>query len=115
MCKFLKLTLMVLLFSSVNLAAQTIHPNTVNDIAYRDAANFKLNNKEKINLEYFSPSEHDVSDPLLLNNPEYIKAFKNFAFKKERKKRTFLHYVLIGATTFGTAVAITTLGASAGR
>lgn len=74
-------------------------------IASYDAKHFKLDKKvwkafRKHNFaytsDYFKPNIVNVSDPNLLTDSAYVKAFRVVAHKKTTKRHTTGHYFLVG-------------------
>jgi hypothetical protein len=74
-------------------------------IAQKDAKKFRLDNQRWLEYrkrhidytsDYFKPDETTVSDPTLLLDSSYVKAYRVAAYKKNMKRRTVGHYILIG-------------------
>jgi len=133
----LMLTLFLLCFVSVKLTAQSINRDSLKRIAFsRDSIikdsladvariitmaktdgrrlHLSTTQREKFTADkknpgsdLFKPALGTVSDPLMLNDSVYAKAFRTAAYKKAfaYRKRTAGHYILVGGIVAASAVA----------
>ena len=97
--------LMILVFSTttgVCLASQT---DSTTKAAKRDAKNFRLSDSLwKLSRQYhfpaasdyFKPGKTDVKDIALLNDSVYVRAFRQYAYKQNKRRRTAGHHILVG-------------------
>jgi hypothetical protein len=106
--KNLFLTLLLLLFGSACLRAQSTHQDSVAKIAHADAKKFKLDDaklkifrrdKSNSTSDFFKPAAdyNYVTDARLLRDSTYVKAYRQAAYTSTRKRRTLGHYFLIAA------------------
>ena len=110
---------------SATLSAQTSHKDSVTEIATADTKSFILN-KEDLKAfrrlgpkrrfsDLFKPKATNVSDIRLLNDSDYVKAYRHIAFIKTRKRHSAGHYILIigssivGAVLIGTIIALSNM------
>jgi hypothetical protein len=115
MFKSFKLIVFLLLLNSISVSAQnnsTENSNSERNVSFAYLEN-PINIAPKASLEEISINSTENSTNQLHLLKEAAIATKSL--RSLRKKRTIFHYILVGATTFGAAIAITTLGASAGR
>ncbi len=83
--------------------------------AISDAKHFKLDKqvwkayrKHGINYtsDYFKPTTINTAHSELLTDSVYVKAFREAAYKKTTRKRTFGHYVLVGGGIYVAAIVV---------
>lgn len=107
------LLLFVAVTAMLNANAQIMNKDSVINIAKADAKNFKLNDADfqrfrktgrNPNSDYFKPAA--TSNSVLLNDSTYVKAYREMAFKKTRRRHTTAHFVLIGGIVAVVAVAV---------
>ena len=128
---------LLLCFASVKLTAQSINRDSLKRIAFtRDsiiqdsladvariitmaktdgrrlhlsaAKRQKFNaDKKNVGSDLFKPALSKVSDPLMLSDSVYVKAFRMAAYKKAfgYRKRTAGHYILVGGIVAASAAA----------
>lgn len=111
MSRALMFTLLLMSFSAVKLQAQKTRKDSITRIAQADSKNFRLNktdlkkfrkDRRNYNSDFFKPPK--VRDSTLLKDSLYLKAFRDAAYKKTRKRRTAGHYVIIGAANYATGL-----------
>ena len=99
------LCLMVLVFSTTAGMCLTAKTDTITKAAKRDAKNFKLSDSLwKLSRrdsfpstsDYFKPKKADVKDITLLNDSVYVAAFRQYAYKQNKHRRTAGHHILVG-------------------
>jgi hypothetical protein len=107
------LFLFVAVTAMLNAKAQTMNRDSVIRIA--KAQNFKLNDADlerfrktgrNGNSDYFKPISSGVSDVSLLKDSTYVKAYREMAFKKTKRRHTAGHFVLIGGIVAVVAIAV---------
>jgi hypothetical protein len=83
----------------------TAKTDTITKAAKRDAKNFRLSDSLwKSNRryhfpatsDYFKPAKTDVKDMALLNDSVYVHAFRQYAYKQNKHRRTTGHHILVG-------------------
>ncbi len=104
--------------------AQTTHADSMARMAVADARKFKLDaermkifrqQKDHYLSDLFKPTEAQVSRPDVLNDSNYVYAFRAEAYRRTLKRRTTGHWILVGsgisvaATYLATAVVLAVL------
>ena len=79
--------------------------DTITATAKRDAKNFRLDDatwkltRQQRSAEisdYFKPDKTYVKDTTLLRDSAYVSAFRHYAFKQNKRRRTAGHHILVG-------------------
>jgi hypothetical protein len=79
--------------------------DTITAIAKRNAKNFKLDDitwkvtrqqKPAETSDYFKPDKIYVKDTTLLRDSAYVTAFRHYAYKQNKRRRTAGHHILVG-------------------
>lgn len=92
--------------------------DTISAVAKRDAKNFKLDNatwkltrqrRSTASSDYFKPNKTYVRDTTLLRDSAYVTAFRHYAYKRNKHRRTTGHYILLGGEITVGIVAATLL------
>ena len=105
MLKNFILCLMVLVFSTTAGMCLTTKTDTITKAAKRDAKNFRLSDSlwrsnrryhYPATSDYFKPAKKDVKDIALLNDSVYVSAFRQYAYKQNKHRRTVGHHILVG-------------------
>lgn len=94
------------MFSTTTGICLSAKTDTIKEAAKRDAKNFslsdslwKLNRRDHYpaTSDYFKPTKADVKDITLLNDSVYVQAFREYAYKQNKHRRTVSHHILVGA------------------
>jgi len=107
------------------LLAQTSHKDSVTEIARADTKSFMLNKEDLKTFrrlgpkrrfsDLFKPNAANVSNIKLLNDSDYVQAYRHMAFIKTRKRHSAGHYILIiGSSIVGAVVIISIIVLSTG-
>jgi len=107
------------------LLAQTSHKDSVTEIARADTKSFMLNKEDLKTFrrlgpkrrfsDLFKPNAANVSNIKLLNDSDYVQAYRHIAFIKTRKGHSAGHYILIiGSSIVGAVVIISIIVLSTG-
>lgn len=100
--------------------AQTSNKDSIVKIAKADVMNFRLNdddlkrfrqNRHNRNSDYFKPLSINVSNRGLLRDSVYVKAYRELAYKKTKRRRTVGHYAIFGGIALVIVLAIATASA----
>lgn len=124
--RYLFLGILLLLIGGGTLRAQNTHRDSVAEIAKADTRNFTLNKTDLQGFrrlgpkrrfsDYFKPKAGNVSDIRLLQDSDYVTAYRHLAFVKTRKRHSAGHYILIigssvvGTILIGTVIVLSTNG-----
>jgi hypothetical protein len=93
------------MFSTTAGMCVTAKTDTIKEAAKRDAKNFRLSDSlwklsKRYNFaatsDYFKPGKADVKDIALLNDSVYVHAFRQYAYKQNKHRRTAGHHILVG-------------------
>ena len=116
----LKTVLIFLLLSSWLSAALGQQPSRRDSLirfARTDAKSFRLDevtwkkyrHKLPHTSDYFKPTEASVKNPALLSDSVYVDTYRHEAFKRNKKRHTTWHYVLVsGGIAAGACVVLVT-------
>jgi hypothetical protein len=107
MKELLMAVLFICLLTCFNAAysQRNTHLDSIKKAARLDAKTFRLNDivwkKYRRSLpytsDYFKPQASAVSIPALLNDSAYVDAYRHEAVKQNKKRRTPLHFMVVGA------------------
>jgi hypothetical protein len=95
----------MLLILGVTTALCLSPTDTITMAARRDAKNFRLSDSLwKANRQaqfssisdYFKPTKTNVKDTALLIDSAYVQAFRYYAYKQNKRRRTAGHHILVG-------------------
>lgn len=89
---------------SVALCQQPAHRDSVIKAARADAKNFRLDDvtwkkyrhKLTCTSDYFKPHAADLKNAALLSDSVFLDAYRHEAYKKNKRRHTPWHYVLVG-------------------
>lgn len=72
-----------------------------------DRTGFKTYRRNReLASDYFKPDSAAVSNPALLKDSAYVKTYREEAWRRTRKRRTFGHYAWVSAAVMGGAEVI---------
>ena len=106
------IALLFFFLTTTNLSAQTSGPATAIKQAKRDVLRFRLDKttyqkfkKDRLNADadYFKPLKSMVRDTTLLSDSNYVKAFRNTAYRKTKSRQLNNSIYIVG----GTAIVVT--------
>jgi hypothetical protein len=101
-------TILLLLLLSISLSAafgqQLAHRDSIVKAARADAKNFRLDDatwkkyrhKLAYTSDFFKPRAADVKNVALLNDSVFLDTYRHEAYKRNKRRRTPWHYVLVG-------------------
>jgi hypothetical protein len=81
------------------------HLDSIKQVARADAKRFRLDDTVwkkyhktlPYTSDYFKPQSTTVNNPALLNDSVYLDAYRHEAVKRNKKRQTPLHYMVVGA------------------
>lgn len=122
MLKKITISLFLVFMISFEINAQTLSVDSLKIIAYQDTRKFKLNkadlktfrkNKNNSTSDYFKPTATYTSNLNFLKDSTYVKAFREAAYIKTKRRKTVAHYVLVGGIVYAIAIAVITIPVAA--
>ena len=109
-------SIIFLLLSAIRVSAQTATERAIFAQARRDVAGFRLKktdlkkfkeNKKNYLSDYFKPVKSMVSDSTLLNDSNFVKAYRRYAYIKTKSKaNTDVPVIIAGAVLLGCLIGL---------